>query len=162
MSTLPPRRGEVPKRFSVFLNTQDFVNALCTVPTTPSFAGITPSPPVTVSTLYAFGRAPVYDSVTQRQCGTCSATFLCQKTTDIFVDISNYIALDSGLIVSWFTPDNPADLGADTIVNGMVTQAIVRAATKVGSNPYYGATFNLTVSSASGKISFEFQQLPPH
>ena len=157
---LLPCRGVVPSRFSVFLKMQDFVEALCTIPTIPSFPGVTTNPPVTVSTLYAFGRAPLYDSVTQRMCGTCSATFLCQNTSDIFVDISNYIALDNGLIVSWFTPDNPADLAADTIVNGMVTQVLVQAATKVGSNPYYGATFNLTVSSANGRISFDFQQLP--
>ena len=157
---LPACRGEAPKRFAVFLKTQEFVDALCVVPTVPAFPGVTPDPPVTLSTLYAFGRAPVYDAATQCACGTCSATFLCQQTSDIFADISNYLALDSGLIVSWFTPDRPADLAADTLVNGMVTQAIVQAATKVGSNPYFGASFSLTVSSGSGTISFEFQQLP--
>jgi len=157
MCSLPPCRTPAPPRFTVFLRVKDFAESFCTIPTQP-WPG---TPSVTVSSLYAFGRATLYDAGTQRACGTCSASFLCQQTSDIFVDISNYIALDSGLVVSWFTPARPADLAADSLIEGMVTQALVRADTKVSYNPYFGATFSLTVSGDGEIISFLFQQIGP-
>ena len=74
-------------------------------------------------------------------------------------DISNYLAIDDGLIVSWFTPSRPIDLGLDTIVNSMVTECIVTASTLINKNPYYGLTFNLIVSSDSGKVIFDFTEI---
>lgn len=148
---------------SFYLSIPEFINAMFQIPTTTSFPNVTPSPnyPVTQSTLYAAGRAPVYDSATDLEVGACSATFLCQDTGHLSVDISNHLTIDSGLIVSWFTPAIPGHLLADSLVRGMVTEAIVTSTTKVGHNPYYGQTLNLTVSSENDRIYFDFQRRRP-
>ena len=82
-----------------------------------------------------------------------------------YSDISNYISVDNGLIVSWFTPTTLIDLELDSHINGMVTEAIVVAATQIlpNPNPFYGETFNLVVSQeghgGDAKIQFEFTQI---
>ena len=82
-----------------------------------------------------------------------------------FTDISNYISVDNGLIVSWFTPTTLIDLELDSIINSMVTEAIVVAATQIlpNPNPFFGETFNLVVSQeghgGDAKIQFEFTQI---
>ena len=89
--------------------------------------------------------------------------FLCYKNNHRFyTDISNYLSVDNGLIVSWFTPTTLVNLEVDSIINGMVTQCIVVAATMIGPNPFYRETFNLCVSSiAPGRhqIQFQFTQI---
>jgi len=48
---------------------------------------------------------------------------MCSQDTNnsIYTDISNYISTTDGMIVTWFTPTNLANLELAIIVNGMVT-----------------------------------------
>src|SRR5258707_9414060 len=124
----------------------------------------TPSPPnfpkfkyCTIGSKYFAGIANIYIlGDNQNSVGRCSASFLCYKNNHRFyTDISNYISVDNGLIVSWFTPTTLINLELDSIINGMVTECIVVAATKIGPNPFYGETFNLVVSSDGQQIQFE-------
>ncbi|MBS0638102.1 MAG: hypothetical protein JSS12_11385, partial [Verrucomicrobia bacterium] len=57
------------------------------------------------------------------------------------------------------TPTTLINLELDTIVHSMVTECIVKASTKVGFNPFYGETFNMVVSSDSGKIYFTLTRI---
>jgi hypothetical protein len=96
----------------------------------------------------------------QNSVGRCSASFLCFKNDNRFyTDISNYLSVDNGLIVSWLTPTTLINLELDNIINSMVTECIVVAATKIGPNPFYGETFNLVVCSAQQQIQFQFTQI---
>lgn len=137
-----------------YLYIQDFISSLISIPT--SNVSATSS---TIASQYFAGRAPIYNSSNQKF-GVCSASFLCMQNQDgIFTDISNYLTVDNGLIVSWFTPSTLANLELDSIIHGMVTECIVTATTKVGFNPFYGMSFNMVVSSDSQKIYFELTPL---
>lgn len=134
-----------------YLNITDFAASFIEIPTSNVSGGGT-----TISSEYLAGRSPIYNTANEKV-GTCSASFLCMQTADgIFSDISNFLSVDNGLIVSWFTPTTLINLELDSIINGMVTECIVMASTKVGVNPFYGQTFDLVVSSSGGKIYFEF------
>jgi len=136
-----------------YLNIDAFTQSLIEIPTSNVSVDST-----TISTYYA-GRAPLFD-LNDRQVGTCAASFLNMQTEDgIFTDISNYISVDNGLIVSWFTPTTLINLGSDNIVNSMITECIVSASTKIGVNPFYGQSFNLIVSSDDQKIYFQFTRI---
>lgn len=134
-----------------YLNISDFADSFIEIPTS-NVSGSSS----TISSKYLAGRAALYNSDNQKV-GTCSASFLCMQNADgIYTDISNFISVDNGLIVTWFTPTTLINLELDTIINSMVTECMVTASTKVGIAPFYGQTFNLIVSSDSGKIYFEF------
>lgn len=137
-----------------YLNVSDFIESFIQIPT----SNLT-TPSLTLSSSYLTGRAPIYNEK-NKQAGTCSASFLSMKTNDgIFTDISNYIAADNGLIVTWFTPTKLLNLELDSIIHGMVTECIVKVTTKIGFSPFYGQTFNLVVSSSNGKIYFKFTRI---
>lgn len=134
-----------------YLNISDFTESFIEIPT----SNVT-IPSSTISSKYLAGRAALYNQANQKV-GTCSASFLCMQNADgIYTDISNYISVDNGLIVTWFTPTTLINLELDTIVHSMVTECMVKAVTKVGFNPFYGQTFNLVVSSDNQKIYFQF------
>ncbi len=134
-----------------YLYVSDFAESFIEIPTS-NVSGSSP----TISSKYLAGRAAIYNS-DDLMVGTCSASFLCMQNSDgIYTDISNFISVDSGLIVTWFTPTTLINLELDTIVNSMVTECMVQATTKVGANPFYGETFSLIVSSVEEKIYFEF------
>lgn len=136
---------------SYYLNIADFAQSFIEIPTSNVAVDST-----TISSTYLAGRAPLY-SVNNVKVGTCSASFLCMQNADgIYNDISNYISLDNGLIVTWFTPTRLINLELDSIINSMVTECMVTATTNVGFNPFYGQTFDLIVSSLDGRIYFEF------
>ena len=143
-----------------FLKVTDFINSLVEIPAKPIRGhGIHNT---TTDSKYFAGIANIYvPSDDQHSVGRCSASFLCFKNDQRFyTDISNYISLDNGLIVSWFTPTTLINLELDSIINGMVTECIVVASTKIGVNPFYGETFNLVVSSDGQQIQFEFTNIP--
>lgn len=134
-----------------YLNVEDFALSFIEIPTSNVAVDST-----TIASSYLAGRAALYNE-NNVKVGTCSASFLNMQNADgIFTDISNYIALDNGLIVTWFTPTRLINLELDSIIYSMVTECMVTASTLVGTNPYYGQTFNLIVSSVDGKIYFEF------
>ena len=146
-----------------FLNVADFIESLIEIPATPI-----PPPPnfpnfhnSTTASKYFAGIANIYMPGDGHSVGRCSASFLCYKNNHRFyTDISNYISVDNGLIVSWFTPTTLINLELDSIINKMVTECIVVAATKIGPNPFYGETFHLCVSSDSQQIQFVFTNIP--
>lgn len=147
-----------------FLKVREFIEGLIEIPATPIPPHF-PNPPHnrTTASKYFAGIANIYTpGNSQRSVGRCSASFLCYKNNHRFyTDISNYLSADNGLIVSWFTPTTLINLEVDTIVNdGMVTECIVVAATKIGPNPFYGETFNLAVSSDGQQIQFVFTNMP--
>lgn len=143
--------GVTERSFTYYLNITDFADSFIEIPTSNVSVSST-----TISSKYLAGRAPLYDQ-NNHKVGTCSASFLCMNTGDgIFNDISNYISVDNGLIVTWFTPTTLINLELDTIINSMVTVCLVEATTKVGVNPFYGQTFSLVVSSDTQKIYFQF------
>ena len=82
---------------------------------------------------------------------------------DFYTDISNYLSVDNGLIVSWLTPTTLVDLKLDGIINSMVTECIVVASTKIGVNPFYGEAFGLVVSSVTSggvdQVQFVFTHM---
>lgn len=134
-----------------FLYIADFANSFIEIPTS-NVSGDSS----TLKSSYLAGRAAIYNKDNEKV-GTCSASFLNMKNADgIFTDISNYLSVDNGLIVSWFTPTKLINLELDSIIHSMVTECIVVASTKIGFNPFYGQTFNLIVSSDNKKIYFEF------
>ncbi len=142
------------KELSYYLNVDDFVSSFIEIPTSNVLQDST-----TLSSTYLAGRASLYNSLNQKV-GTCSASFLCMQNNDgIFNDIANYISVDNGLIITWFTPTTLLNLELDTIVHSMVTECIVEATTKVGFNPFYGKKFNMVVSSDSGKIYFDLREI---
>jgi len=139
-----------------FLNVTDFINSIIEIPSRPIR-----NPHIHNTTLdskYFAGIANIYiPGDGQHSVGRCSASFLCYKTAQgFYTDIANYLSVDNGLIVSWLTPTTLINLELDSIINGMVTECIVVAATKIGPNPFYGETFNLCVSSDSQQIQFVF------
>lgn len=134
-----------------YLYIADFIDSFIEIPS--ANVSVTSS---TISSKYLAGRAPVYNT-NNSKAGTCSASFLCMQNADgIYTDISNFISVDNGLIVTWFTPTTLINLELDSIVHSMVTECLVVATTKVGFNPYYGQSFSLVVSSDDEKIYFQF------
>src|SRR5690349_3861813 len=101
---------------SYYLNVDDFISSFIEIPTSNVLVDST-----TLSSTYLAGRAPLYNTLNQKV-GTCSASFLCMQTEDgsIFTDISNYISVDNGLIITWFTPTTLLNLELDSIVHSMV------------------------------------------
>ena len=162
--TTPARAEALPAipngtPMTYFLNVTDFINSLIEIPARPIR-----NPHIhntTTDSKYLAGIANIYiPGDDQHSVGCCSASFLCYENAQgIYTDISNYISVDNGLIVSWFTPTTLINLELDSIINGMVTECIVVAATKIGPNPFYGETFNLVVCSAQGQIQFQFTQI---
>ena len=155
---LPTTPNGVPMTY--FLKVREFIEGLIEIPATPIPPHF-PNPPHnrTTDSKYLAGIANIYmPGTNRRSVGRCSASFLCYKNNHRFyADISNYLSVDNGLIVSWFTPTTLINLEVDTIINnGMVTECIVVAATKIGPNPFYGETFNLAVSSDGQQIQFAF------
>ncbi len=140
--------------YTYYLKISDFYYSLIEIPTS---TYLSPGISTTISSTYLAGRAPIYDQ-NNNKVGVCTASFLCIRNEDqsIYTDISNFISVDNGLIVTWFTPTTLANLDVDTIINSMVTECIVTATTKVGVNPFYGQTFDLVVSSENGNIYFQF------
>lgn len=141
------------RTLTYYLYISDFAQSFIEIPTSNVAVDST-----TISSKYLAGRAPLYNRRGQK-IGTCSASFLCMQNADgIYTDISNYLSVDSGLIVTWFTPTTLINLELDSIIHSMVTECIVVASTKVGFNPFYGETFNLVVSSDDQKIYFKFTE----
>jgi hypothetical protein len=154
---LPTTDSEEPLTY--FLKVTDFIESLIEIPAKPIR-----NPHIhnsTTDSKYLAGIANIYiPGDDQHSVGRCSASFLCYKNDQrFFTDIANYISVDNGLIVSWFTPTTLIDLELDSIINSMVTECIVVAATKIGVNPFYGETFNLVVSSKMEQIRFEFTNI---
>jgi Coenzyme PQQ synthesis protein D (PqqD) len=144
-----------------FLKVTDFIESLIEIPARPIR-----NPHIhnsTTDSKYLAGIANIYiPGDDQNSVGRCSASFLCFKNDERFyTDISNYISVDNGLIVSWLTPTTLINLALDSIINSMVTECIVVASTKIGVNPFYGETFNLVVSSqmSGQQIQFEFTNI---
>lgn len=141
-------------KLSYYLYISDFIQSFIEIPTSNVSGDST-----TISSKYLAGRAPLYNKHGEKV-GTCSASFLCMQNADgIFTDISNYLSVDNGLIVTWFTPTTLINLELDSIVHSMVTECIVLASTKVGFNPFYGKTFNMVVSSDDEKIYFKLTKI---
>ena len=158
---LPITDTEEPMTY--FLNVTDFINSLIEIP-----AKLVRNPHIQNTTLdskYLAGIANIYlPGDDQHSVGRCSASFLCYKTPQgFYTDISNYISVDNGLIVSWFTPTTLIDLKLDGIIHSMVTECIVVGSTKIGVNPFYGETFDLVVSSVTSggvdQVQFVFTHM---
>ncbi|MDP1881059.1 MAG: hypothetical protein Q8K60_09000 [Parachlamydiaceae bacterium] len=142
------------KKLLYYLYIEDFINSFIAIPTS-NVSGDSS----TISSSYLAGRASIYNRQNQRV-GTCSASFLCMQNAEgIYTDISNYLSVDNGLIVSWFTPTKLINLELDSILHSMVTECIVMASTKIGFNPFYGKMFNMIVSSDDQKIYFQLTKI---
>ncbi len=143
-----------PKKLTYYLYIEDFIKSFIEIPTSNVLVDST-----TVGSSYLAGRAPVYNE-NDVESGICSASFLnMQNDENIFTDISNYLSVDNGLIISWLTPTTLLNLELDSIVRGMVTECLVVAYTKIGYNPFYGKTFNMVVSSDDEKIYFKLTEV---
>ena len=152
--TLVDKSYKKHKKFSYYLYVEDFIQSFIEIPTANVLVDSS-----TISSTYLAGRAPIYNQKNEKV-GTCSASFLCMQNQDgIYTDISNYLSVDNGLIISWFTPTTLINLELDSILHSMVTECIVKASTKIGFNPFYGKTFNMIVSSDDQKIYFKLTQL---
>jgi len=142
-----------PSRFAFYLSIKEFENSFITIPTSNlSTTG------TTLGSSYLAGRAKLYNE-SNLHVGTCSASFLNMQvlpTGGIFTDISNYIQTVDGLIVTWFTPTSLVNLALDTLINGLVTEAIVTVTTKVGKSRYFGQTYLMDVSSDGTYVHFSF------
>lgn len=137
--------------FVYSLSISEFAESFIEIPTAPISGSSN-----TIDSSYLAGRASIYDK-NNNKVGTCSASFLNMQNADgIYTDISNYLTVNNGLVVSWFTPTTLINLELDSLINSMVTECMVTANTAIGVNPFYGQTFNLIVSSSGGRIYFEF------
>ena len=157
-----PPTTDTEEPMTYFLKVTDFIESLIEIPARPIR-----NPHIhntTTDSKYLAGIANIYiPGDDQNSVGRCSASFLCYKTDQRFyTDISNFISVDNGLIVSWLTPTTLINLELDSIINGMVTECIVVASTKIGVNPFFGGTFNLVVSSqmSGQQVQFDFTNIP--
>lgn len=142
------------KKLSYYLYTEDFINSFIEIPTSNVLVDSS-----TISSKYLAGRASIYNEQDQKV-GTCSASFLCMQNADgIYTDIANYLSVDNGLVISWFTPTKLINLELDSIIHSMVTECLVVASTKIGFNPFYGKKFNMIVSSDDTKIYFKLSEI---
>lgn len=142
------------KKLSYYLYIEDFIKSFIEIPTSNVLIDSS-----TLSSKYLAGRASIYNMQNEKM-GTCSASFLCMQNEEgIYTDISNYLSVDNGLIVSWFTPTTLINLELDSIIHSMVTECIVVASTKIGFNPFYGKKFNMIVSSDNQKIYFNLSEI---
>ncbi len=142
------------KKLLYYIFIEDFANSFIEIPTSNVAVDST-----TISSKYLAGRAAVYNQKNIKV-GTCSASFLCMQNADgIYTDISNYLSVDNGLVVSWLTPTTLINLELDSIIHSMVTECLVVAYTKIGFNPFYGKTFNMVVSSDNQKIYFKLRKV---
>ncbi len=142
------------QKLSYYLYVADFISSFIEIPTSNVLVDSS-----TLSSKYLAGRAPLYNTHNEKA-GNCSASFLCMQNTDgIYTDISNYLSVDNGLVISWFTPTTLINLELDSIVHSMVTECIVIASTKVGFNPFYGKKFNMIVSSDGEKVYFKLTEI---
>src|SRR6478736_2911714 len=118
---LPTNTNGEPMTY--FLKVRDFIEGLIEIPATPIPPHF-PNPPHnrTTDSKYLAGIANIYmPGANRRNVGRCSASFLCYKNNHRFyADISNYLSVDNGLIVSLFTPTTLITLELDNIINGMV------------------------------------------
>lgn len=136
-----------------YLSIDAFATSFIEIPT----SNVTGTGSPTIASSYLAGCAPLFTTDGDVQVGTCSASFLNMQTAEnVFTDISNYISTVDGLIVTWFTPTTLLNLELDSLINGMVTEAIVKVTTKVGASRYYGKTYTLVVSSDGQRINFKF------
>lgn len=143
-----------PRKLTYYLYVEDFIQSFIQIPTSNVL-----DPSTTISSKYLAGRAPVYNEKNEKV-GNCTASFLCMQNSDgIYTDISNYLSVDNGLVISWFTPTTLINLELDSIVHSMVTECIVMANTKIGFNPFYGRSFNMIVSSDETKIYFKLTEI---
>lgn len=141
-------------KLSYYLYTEEFIKSFIEIPTSNALSDSS-----TLSSKYLAGRATLYNTK-NKKVGTCSASFLCmQNNNGIYTDISNYLSVDNGLVISWFTPTTLINLELDSILHSMVTECIVLASTKIGFNPFYGKTFNMIVSSDDKKIYFKLSKI---
>jgi hypothetical protein len=140
--------------YQYYLNVEEFINNLVEIPVIYS-TGASPSASIAA-------RAPLYKVGSTNPIGTCSASFLCLNDGEnVFVDISNFINIENGMIVSWFTPTTVQALELNQIIYAMITQAIVRVTTKTGSpNNFFSRTYSLTVTTNGPKIFFLFEYVP--
>lgn len=142
------------KELVYYIFVEDFANSFIEIPTSNVSVDST-----TISSKYLAGRAAVYNKKNLKV-GTCSASFLCMQNADgIYTDISNYLSVDNGLVISWLTPTTLINLELDSIIHSMVTECLVVAYTKIGFNPFYGKTFNMVVSSDDQKIYFKLRKV---
>jgi len=147
------RKKHKSQKLTYYLYIADFAQSFIEIPTSN-----VSDESSTISSQYLAGRAAIYDTH-NKKVGTCSASFLCMQNEDgIYTDISNFLSVNNGLIVSWFTPTTLINLELDSIIHSMVTECIVVASTKVGFNPFFGKTFDLIVSSDNEKIYFSFSK----
>jgi len=154
---LPTTKNEEPMTY--FLKVSDFIESLIEIPATPiNNPNINNS---TTASKYFAGIANIYiPGDDQNSVGRCSASFLCFKNDRRFyTDITNFISVDNGLIVSWLTPTTLINLELDNVIRGMVTECIVVASTKIGVNPFFGQTFDLKVKEVSSKMSPRVDQV---
>lgn len=133
---------------------EDFIESFIQIPTSNVSVG---SP--TIASRYLAGRSALYNT-SNIQSGTCSASFLCmQNASGIYTDISNYLAANDGLVVTWSTSTTLTNLELDSLINAMIAQSTVIVATKVGSASFFGETFDLFISSDGEKLYFEFSRI---
>jgi hypothetical protein len=154
---LPATPNGTPMTY--FLKVREFIESLIEIPATPiNNPHINNS---TTASKYFAGIANIYiPNDDQNSVGRCSASFLCFKNDQRFyTDITNFISVDNGLIVSWLTPTTLINLELDNIIRGMVTECIVVASTKIGVNPFFGQTFDLKVKEVSSKMSAQVDQV---
>jgi hypothetical protein len=152
--SLRSKKHKKHNKLTYYLFVEDFAKSFIEIPTSNVSSASS-----TISSKYLAGRAAVYNEKNE-VVGTCSASFLCmQNGNGIFTDIANYLSIDNGLIVTWFTPTTLINLELDSIIHSMVTECIVIASTKVGFNPFYGKTFNMVVSSDDQKIYFKLKEI---
>ena len=144
-ATGPDGQAYTGPALDFYLSIEAFAQSFIQIPTSN-----VASDSLTIASSYLAGRAPLYGTGGV-DAGTCSASFLNMQTADgIFTDISNYIATPDGLTTTLL------NLELDTLINGMVTEALVTVTTKVGASAYFGQTFDLTVSSDGENIHFNF------
>ena len=149
-----PCGGSKRVKLEYYLTITDFIQSFIIIPSSNAS-----QPSSTISSKYLAGRAPVYNRLGVKS-GVCSASFLCMQNADnIYTDISNYLSVDNGLVISWLTPTTLLNLELDSILHGMVTECIVKASTRIGVNPFYGKEFNMIVSSENGRIYFRLTEL---
>ena len=148
-----------------FLKVSEFLQSIVQIPATPVKFQNPAIVNTTTASKYFAGIADIYvPSAPHKSVGRCSASFMCFKNDGrYYTDIANYISVNNGLIVSWFTPTTLLNLALDSAIHSMVTECIVLASTKVGFNPYYGKQFNLKVSSGKTagveQIRFQFTRI---
>jgi hypothetical protein len=112
----------------------------------------------TIASTYLYGRSNLYD-LDSVKVGTYSATFIAlQDSNGIYVDISNSLVTDGGVVFNWQTTEPIANLELSTIVDAIKSDRSLTIDSSISSTVYFGQRYDLSFSGTGSDIVFNIHR----